>query len=177
MQKNQLRQKIFLLRKNVSQENRDNFSGKIVKKLISYLETITYNNIAIYYPIKNEVNILLILNYLWKNKKKILLPVSLKNGEIEFKLWEKDTQLVKDAYKIPVPDSATFFPKELIDILIVPCVACDKNNNRLGYGKGFYDRLLQRINPISIGICYNFQLLEQLPTDKNDKKLSKIISD
>ena len=64
-----------------------------------------------------------------------------------------------------------------IDILVVPGIAFDKKGNRLGYGKGFYDRLLSGKRIFSIGLAYSFQLLENLPYDKYDKRLDAIASE
>jgi 5-formyltetrahydrofolate cyclo-ligase len=64
-----------------------------------------------------------------------------------------------------------------IDILIVPGIAFDKKGNRLGYGMGFYDRLLSYERTFSIGLAYSFQLLENIPYDKYDKRLDAIASE
>ncbi len=69
-------------------------------------------------------------------------------------------------------------PIDKIDILIVPGIAFDKKGNRLGYGKGFYDRLLaSKQTKFSIGLAYSFQIVENLPSDLHDKKLDAIASE
>ena len=63
-------------------------------------------------------------------------------------------------------------------LIIVPMVAADFNRNRLGYGKGYYDRFLNSTNAFKTGLCYNFNVSwEPLPTESFDIKMDKIISD
>jgi 5-formyltetrahydrofolate cyclo-ligase len=64
-----------------------------------------------------------------------------------------------------------------IDLLVVPGIAFDKKGYRLGYGKGYYDRLLSGKRTFSIGLAYSFQLLENLPHDRYDKRLNAIASE
>ncbi len=152
-------------------------SEKLLAKLEEYLEGLNYTSIAVYYPIHNEVDIRPLYEYLWKNNKNVLLPYSYKNGDMEFKLFNKNTFLKKDDYGIPSPKTTSIFPVDLIDLILVPCVACDKENNRMGYGAGFYDRFLEKASAKTVGICFEFQLLHKIPTDENDKKLTSVITD
>ena len=68
-------------------------------------------------------------------------------------------------------------PEEDIDLVIVPGVAFDRQHNRLGRGKGFYDRLLSTLSAPKIGICYSFQLKEHIPTEPFDKKMDLILTE
>jgi 5-formyltetrahydrofolate cyclo-ligase len=152
-------------------------SSIIIEKLKEYLNSFIYHSIAVYYPIHNEVDITPLYDFLWNESKNVLLPFSYKNGDMEFKLYEKDTKLISDDYGIPSPLSSSIFPKNLIDISLIPCVACDYSNSRLGYGAGFYDRFLDTNVTLSIGVCYSFQLIEKIPTTLTDKKLISVITD
>ncbi|MDD4526765.1 MAG: 5-formyltetrahydrofolate cyclo-ligase [Candidatus Margulisbacteria bacterium] len=177
MNKKQLREKILLQRRALTAPEIELRSNKIIKNLMEYIESINYNTIAFYYPIYNEADIRPLYDFCWNNNKNVLLPYAYKNGNMEFKLFEKKSFLKKDDYGIPSPKTESIFPADLIDIIVVPCVACDKNNNRMGYGAGFYDRFLGKTSAITIGICFDFQLLYQIPTTNNDKKLAAIITD
>ena len=64
-----------------------------------------------------------------------------------------------------------------LDLIIVPAVAFDRRGNRLGRGKGFYDRLLQKAKCPKIGIAYHFQLLDEIPAEPHDIPMDKIITE
>ena len=78
-------------------------------------------------------------------------------------------------YNIIEPIGESISPSKL-DLIIVPGVAFDKNKNRLGRGKGFYDKLLSEVTCCKIGICYDFQLLEYLPCEDHDIKMNLIVT-
>ena len=63
-----------------------------------------------------------------------------------------------------------------VDVVIVPLVGCDKNLNRIGFGKGFYDRFLKDKKAYKIGVCYDFQVVDNLTVNEWDVKLNKIIT-
>ncbi len=66
---------------------------------------------------------------------------------------------------------------EDIDLIIVPGVAFDKKGNRIGHGKGYYDRLLDKTNATKIGLAFEFQLLKEIPTDKHDLPIDILITE
>ena len=65
--------------------------------------------------------------------------------------------------------------EEIIDLAIIPGIAFDKNNNRLGRGKGYYDKLLNKLNVYKIGIGYKCQIVDDIQTDKWDIKMEEVI--
>ena len=94
---------------------------------------------------------------------------------MEFYLWKPDDPLIINNLGIPEPEKTyRVFP----DVLLVPLVAYDKFNNRLGYGGGYYDRYLEKYdNKITtIGLGFSFQRVKKLKTDLFDKKLDLIIT-
>lgn len=64
-----------------------------------------------------------------------------------------------------------------IEVAIIPLIACDENKNRLGFGKGYYDKFLRDKTCLKIGICYDFQVLDNVPTHELDVPLDIIITD
>ena len=68
---------------------------------------------------------------------------------------------------------------EKVDVVIFPGAAFDIEGNRIGYGKGYYDKYISKLTyqPYKIGICYDFQLLDEIPSDTHDIKLDKIITE
>ena len=99
---------------------------------------------------------------------------------MSFKTWNYKEPLYINKYGILEPFKSN---KEIIpDLVIVPLVAFDNNLNRIGYGKGYYDRKLEKINKsnkkiVSLGAAYSFQECKNIPTDKHDFKLDYIFTE
>ena len=136
--------------------------------------------IAAYYPSNYEVNILKFLEKASKNKFRIALPVIRSSSRMCFKLWIFKEPLYVNKYGILEPKNSN---KEIIpDLIMVPLVAFDNRLNRIGYGKGYYDRSLVKINKIkkktiSLGIAYSFQKCRGIPVNRHDFKLNYIFTE
>ena len=136
--------------------------------------------IAGYYPSNYEVNILNFLEEASKKKFKIVLPVIKSSNKMSFKSWIFKEPLYVSKFGILEPNN---LGKEIIpDLIMVPLVAFDRKLNRIGYGKGYYDRSLQKINKIkkktiTLGIAYSFQKCATIPTNKYDFKLNYVFTE
>lgn len=108
----------------------------------------------------------------WAANKTILLP-SIRNSEIVPCLYKPNSAFHVGEYNIL--EAIEAYEGE-IDLVLVPGQAFDAQGNRLGRGKGFYDRFLKRTNAFRIGICFDFQLLPQIPTEAHDMKMDLVIS-
>ena len=136
--------------------------------------------IAGYYPSNYEVDI---LNFLYKASKKkfrIVLPVIKSSNRMFFKPWVYKEPLYVNKFGILEPKNSK--KKIIPDLIMVPLVAFDNHLNRIGYGKGYYDRSLRKIskikkNAISLGIAYSFQKCQKIPTNKHDFKLDYIFTE
>ena len=171
--KSELR-KYFLARRLGTEINSD----KIISNLKKSLNNIKYQSIGIYHPIKNEVDILKLIPLL-DSSIQIALPVIIKN-EIEFYSWDKaENSLIENSkFKILEPQIAKSKPIQP-DIIITPLLSYDKNNLRLGYGGGFYDRYFARYpNIVKIGVASKIQKSNDLlPSENFDIKLDQIITE
>ena len=136
--------------------------------------------IAGYYPSNYEVNILNFLEEASKKKFKIVLPVIKSSNKMSFKPWIFKEPLYVSRFGILEPNN---LGKEIIpDLIMVPLVAFDRKLNRIGYGKGYYDRSLQKISKIkkktiTLGIAYSFQKCATIPTNKHDFKLNYVFTE
>ena len=96
-----------------------------------------------------------------------------------FKAWNINETMYLNKYGIPEPNirSKTLKP----NVILVPLLAYDKNLNRLGYGAGYYDRVLKKLSLknkiLSIGIAFSFQKYSNIPVDKNDYPLDCILTE
>jgi 5-formyltetrahydrofolate cyclo-ligase len=130
--------------------------------------------VGTYYALGSEVTTELIIKCAPILGKKIALP-RVEEDKITFYELSSMKSLIRGRFGILEPQP--YEQMNDIDILIVPGIAFDKKGNRLGYGMGFYDRLLSCKRTFSIGLAYSFQLLENLPHDKYDKRLNAIASE
>ena len=176
MNKPQIRKKILLIKKKRFDKNL-----KVnLDKFTSFLKInrINNKNVGGYYPSNYEIDDLNILDFLEKKKFKVSLPVIKKENQMNFYKWSKKDPLKINKFGIPEPISTKIiYP----DILLVPLVAYDCNLNRLGYGGGFYDRYIEKIEKIKkvikIGLAFSFQKISSIPIDQYDKRLDFIVTE
>ena len=171
------------IRSNILKFRKKNFNKNLkinLDKFISFLKTNIQNakKIGGYYPSNYEIDDLQILDVLDKKNFKISLPIVKKNNQMNFYSWSKKDPLKVNKFGIPEPvSSKILYP----DILLVPLVGYDKNLNRLGYGGGFYDRYIEKIDKIKkvtkIGLAFSYQKIKSVPIDQHDKKLDFIITE
>ena len=132
-----------------------------------------------YFPSNFEVNILNFLDQANKKNFGIGLPVIKKKYKIVFKYWNARAPLYVNKYGILEPKKHNFSFKP--DIILVPLVAFDKNLNRIGYGKGYYDRVLKQLSKIkkilTVGIAFSFQECSFITTNQYDHKLDCILTE
>lgn len=132
--------------------------------------------IAIYHALPDEVETEQLLER-WYERKKLLLPV-VKGDNLQFQQYRGKDYLQQGTFHIWEPSEACpIVNPEEIELVIVPGVAFDRQHNRLGRGKGFYDRLLARIQAFKTGICFDFQLKEQIPAEPFDEKMDWIVTE
>ena len=147
-------------------------SNIITEKVLS-LDLSALNNIFIYRSFRSEVSTeLLIKNFLSQNKT-LAFPVT---------IGENMLAGIPTTDKNSVSSFGVLEPKEYsimekVDLCIVPLLACDKNKNRIGYGKGFYDRFFVNNPCYKIGICFDFQVIDNLSPNAWDIPLDMIITD
>ncbi len=130
--------------------NSKDISKKIVNKLINLDILKDYKHIGIYYPINNEIDITSLLDIY--SDKMFYLPVT--KDVLEFYPYHKEDILLKKKFNLLEPKETTIVSKEDIEAFIVPSVCINKNGQRIGYGKGYYDKYLADYKGIKIAVIY-----------------------
>jgi 5-formyltetrahydrofolate cyclo-ligase len=174
--KSEIRNYIRELKKQFSLEEKKQKSEMIFKEL-EQLDVFSKSKIIMaYWSMDDEVYTHdFVLK--WYGEKKIILPV-VKRDELELKSFSGLDNLIKgESFGIEEPEGDIFNQPEKIDLIIVPGIAFDKTNNRLGRGKAYYDKLLKSTKAKKIGVCFDFQLLDAVPVDKHDIKMDLVISE
>lgn len=133
----------------------------------------------LYAPIKNEADPTFLFEIAKERGIRIAFPISIKDTfELDFRFIDSLDALCVGAYGIREPSKdaqkATFTPKS---ICVVPALAFDPFGNRLGYGKGFYDRFLKNFSGLSAGITYRELICSSLPSEITDIPVDIIITD
>lgn len=179
-QKKFLRKKIILQRKNLSIEKRKFFSQKIVKK---FLATEIYKNssaIMAYIPMTEEVQLQEFFFDAFDRKKICAIPFTVEKGIMKPVIFENFDSLEVGEFKILTvkKDFRKFIDEKIFDCVIVPGVAFDVCGKRLGMGGGYYDRFLKLAeNAKKISLAFDFQILENIPTEPHDIPVDLILTE
>ena len=137
------------------------------------------HSILFFAPLPDELDVWPLLQKLLPAKKICALPSF--DSAVQFysarRIKDLETDIVTGKFGISEPlDNCEEIPLDHFDLVLVPGVAFDLNGNRLGRGKGFYDRILSMASGIKCGVAYDFQLLEQIPTESHDAKVNFIFT-
>ena len=112
----------------------------------------------------------------WLGRKEILLPVTTEQG-LRLKRYEGIGRMRRGRYGIWEPDTDEWWDApERIDLVVVPGVAFDRAGNRLGHGKAYYDRFLRPLAVRRVGVCFPFQLVDEVPHDDLDCRMDAVLS-
>ena len=149
----------------------EKISLELVQKLKETEEYKQAKNIMIFYPLKDEINLLGLLEDFDKN---FYLP-KIEGETLLCCPFNRDTELCDSCFKTKEPATEAV-EKDLIDLVIVPALAVDKNNYRLGYGGGFYDRFLAGVNVTKVVCIPKEFLIKTVYPEEHDIKIDKIMT-
>ena len=151
-------------------------SFPVVMRLLSHPRIKTAKTVMLYYSLPDEVDTHTLVDSLLMSGKHILLPRVTGEGTMELRRYTGPSDLAQGAYNIMEPTGEVFDDYAAIDLAVIPGVAFDSDGNRMGRGKGYYDRLLPKLaNTYKIGICLPFQLVEKIPADEHDVRMDEVL--
>lgn len=138
--------------------------------------------IMLYWDYRNEAPTSAILNHALKTQKKVILPVTDENFKITaYEFLQKENALLTSKLGIREPNPLVCPQAKTseIDFVLIPGIAFDKYGNRIGFGKGCYDFFLPKLHPnaIKVGLAYEFQLLERIPSEVTDIPMDFILTE
>ncbi len=158
MLKQELRKTYKSLRKQLSEKQIEDYSIAIANQLLK-LPIWNHAFYHIFLPIEEqkEVNTEFILNILLGKDKNIVISKSnFKTNELTHFLLTDGTVIKKNSYNIPEPVGGIEISDDKIEVVFIPLLAFDKQGNRVGYGKGFYDKFLSKCKPETVKIGLSF---------------------
>lgn len=173
MDKKTLRQEIRMRKKGCPPEQLQEESKRIMKKLESHPDFQRAQNVMLYASLPDEVQTMAFLEA-WRNRKRIILPTVVGDDIVPVEL-AADSSLVEGDFHIMEPENHPY--EGTFDLIVVPGMAFDRQGHRLGRGKGYYDRFLIKYPEVkTIGICFSFQLLEEVPAEPHDQVIDEVIT-
>lgn len=173
--KDYLRKEIKQKRMLMTREEVIEKSNIICQKILNHKTYKDSKCIYCYYPVQNEVDILPVMIHALNNGKIIALPkVINKQGEMVFAEIDNLDNLKTGHFNIPEP--ITTLQARKADLVLVPGVVFSSKGKRIGQAGGFYDRFLENNHPYTIGVAYDFQMMNDIKTQPHDIDVCEVIS-
>lgn len=173
MDKKIIRQAMIKQRLAVHEEEYQSYSLKIIESLLTSSFFNMEQPLGIYMPIRQEVDTLHLIHYLLVSGSRVALPKVEPDG-MHFYYIDHLDQLVLGTFGVMEPQSNHL--AENLSTLIVPLVAFNEKKERIGYGKGYYDRYIEKYHPRTIGIAFDFQK-QEFAGETHDQPLDYIITE
>lgn len=181
VEKKELRKKILVLRDDLKSDEKEMMDDIIFSKLIKEKSFIDAKVVFLFVSYKSEVDTHRIIRYCFENDKVVCIPkvINKKDGMKALRITSFED--LKEGYKgiLECDDDLEEISTCNIDLVIMPGAVFDVNYGRIGYGGGFYDKFLGNLEKdiFKIALCYDFQIVDEVPTENHDIKPNKIISD
>jgi len=181
--KNEIRERVKALLKEQATVLRDQRSRIIAEKAVSLEQFRRSDTVMMYVPLPTEVDTTRIMERAWEQGKRVAVPFIDEKDRMEMKLsgLASPADLDEGPFGIRQPAKGAIVPIQAkeIDLVLVPAIAFDIKNNRLGRGKGYYDRFLSSL-PVSactVGLAFHFQIQKELPKDPHDIAVDMVLTD
>ncbi len=177
MSKAELRREMVAARESLPKEERLRAQELILKRVVERPEWERAKVVALYHPFRGEVDLLGLFK--WAGKRTLLFP-RVCGKTLRFCKVDSLKELTPGSFGIPEPsDSCVECPIEEIDLLLVPGVAYSERGYRLGYGGGYYDRVLAKKGcwQMAIGVAFSCQLLPEVPVEPWDRPVDLVLSE
>jgi 5-formyltetrahydrofolate cyclo-ligase len=176
--KQALRNQMRMVRGALPQSACESRSAEIRKRLFGVAEFERAATVLAFASIRNEVRTQLIIEEAWSAGKRVALP-RVHGDELRLRVIDAQTPLAPGAFSVPEPaeDDESIDPSE-IDFALVPALAVDPRGYRIGYGGGYYDRLIPQLsNACTCAVAYDFQMISEVPELPFDVSVDLVITD
>ncbi|MCB0653171.1 MAG: 5-formyltetrahydrofolate cyclo-ligase [Saprospiraceae bacterium] len=176
-QKKKLRKQMLLQRAKLDQQKKTKYDHWVCQSLWETIEDKGVKNIHCYLPMGTEINISPLIEKMLKEKITVITPKTLPKRKLQNLVLNSLDDLEKGVFGTCHPARSEEYLGQY-DLIIVPGLAFDHSNFRLGYGGGYYDNFLgQHTKACKIGICYPYQKMEWIPLEEHDVRLDEVLWD
>ena len=177
MTREEIRSEVREKRKTVSGIQVAEMSIRICEKIVALPEYVRARRVLCYSAVPDEVQTEGILWAIMHSGRELYLPVARRGGLMDAVRVTEDTEMKPDIYGIDTPVSGDTLPPEELDLALIPGIAFDRNGNRLGFGKGYFDRFLARCRCPFIGLAYELQLVDAIEARPHDVPMDRIVTE
>lgn len=174
--KKQLRTVMLKKRSEMDKEIKSQFDHSICQHLWTTVQNMEAKTVHVYIPMGSEINILPLIQKLLDNNITVASPKTLRKPKMENRILKNLEDLETGIMNTQHPASQEIYNGGF-DLIIMPGLAFDKENNRLGYGGGYYDHFLSKLpHTYKLGIAYPFQIFNKIPVASYDVKLNEVFT-
>ena len=180
MTKEEQREKLLKIRDSLSGSEIEQKSNKIKEKLFDRQEFKSAKTVLIYIDFRNEVQTQAVIKEMLKGSKRVIVPITGEKRLYLSELRDFEEELTKNRYGILEPQDKyqRLVKVEKLDLIIAPGVGFDEAGNRIGYGGGYYDRLLASIPEVPVlALSFSEQIVDKIKTSAYDQQVDKVITD
>lgn len=174
--KEEVRERYLRRRLNLERSVREEADERIRKNLATLPEFKDAKIILLYCATKGEPDLTPVFDSILKDGKTLVLP-RVKGDNLELLEVEDPKCLINGTFNIPEPPKGRRINPEELDLAVVPGIIFDREGYRIGFGKGYYDRLLKRVGAPKVGVAYSFQVLSKIPRDEWDVPVDMVVTE
>lgn len=167
-----IRKRMRELKKLLTDSQKSSAEQFVIERIERLEEFAKAEKVLLYYSLPDELPTHEMAAR-WSKTKSIYLP-RVAGEDLEILPYSADS-LASGSFSISEPQKGDILNPHLLDLVIVPAVAFDRHGNRVGRGKGFYDRFLTGLNVTKIGICYDFQIVDEIESSSHDIPVDMLI--
>lgn len=176
MTKQELRALVRQRKAEMTAEQRRQWSSAVCSHVLRLPQWQEARVVMLYCALPDEVDVSALIAQAWREGKQVLLPKVTGEAEMEARAVGPDTSFSTGAFGISEPTGSAFQDFSSLDLVIVPGMAFDISGNRLGRGKGYYDRFLSGApHACKLGVCFPYQLVEVVPTGCHDCRMDTVV--
>ena len=176
IEKKELRKTMLALRDAMASDEKEKIDSDICAQIERIITNKQLKVVHTYLPMGSEINITPLIEKMLASGITVVNPKALKQRKLQNLVLRSLSELEDGIYGTQHPASGIEYTGK-IDLFIIPGLAFDKENYRLGYGSGYYDTFLAtQPDAYKLGICYPFQLVEKVPTEPHDIQLNEIVT-
>ncbi len=176
--KHALRTQVRRVRKELAPEEVRSASARIQRRVADLAAFKTARVVGCYVALPHEVQTAKLMEKAWASGKKVCVPArETQGGDYRMAWLERGEATARGSYRIPQPAEFRPAPVRDIDLVIVPAVAFDRRGRRLGHGGGHYDRLLAGCRGLKVGLAFEVQIVDSIPTEHLDIPVDLVVTE
>jgi len=176
-QAQKIRHEAIAFRNRLSQEQHQHYDQMICERILTSQEYRKADLIFMYMAYRNEVDLAIVMDHAFNHQKKIAVP-RVVSDDLVFHTIRSVDELITGYHSIKEPTEIMPVIHETPDLILVPGVAFDRTGNRMGYGKGFYDRFLSKHSGCyKMAVAYEGQFTASIEAKEYDVKMDSIITE